>query len=72
MGNRIDAQAGDMTQLTFADETFDAIWSEGAIYNIGFGKGLSEWRRFLKPGGIIAVTDASWLTLDRPSEIADF
>ncbi|MBS7351439.1 MAG: methyltransferase domain-containing protein [Muribaculaceae bacterium] len=72
LGNRIDAQTGDMTQLTFADETFDAIWSEGAIYNIGFGKGLSEWRRFLKPGGIIAVTDASWLTLDRPSEIADF
>ena len=49
LGSRIDAQTGDMTQLTFADETFDAIWSEGAIYNIGFGKGLSEWRRFLKP-----------------------
>ena len=32
LGSRIDAQTGDMTQLTFADETFDAIWSEGAIY----------------------------------------
>ena len=30
------------------------IWSEGAIDNIGFEKGLSYWRGFLKKGGYVA------------------
>jgi len=68
----ISGLTGDMTALTFDDESLDLIWSEGAIYNIGFEKGLKEWRRFLKPGGYIAVTEASWFTPERPTEIETF
>ena len=50
----------------------DLIWSEGAIYNIGFERGLNEWRRYLKPGGYIAVSESSWFTDERPAEINDF
>jgi ubiquinone/menaquinone biosynthesis C-methylase UbiE len=50
----------------------DLIWSEGAIYNIGFERGLKEWRKFLKPGGYIAVTENTWFTEERPAEIQDF
>jgi SAM-dependent methyltransferase len=60
-----------MDDLPF-DEEFDLIWSEGAIYNIGFERGLNEWRKFLKSGGYIAVTEASWFTTKRPAEIEDF
>jgi SAM-dependent methyltransferase len=48
---------GNMENLPFQEEEFDLIWSEGAIYNIGFERGLNEWRKFLKPGGYIAVSE---------------
>ncbi|MDD2381676.1 MAG: class I SAM-dependent methyltransferase [Mariniphaga sp.] len=63
---------GSMDNLSFHEEELDLIWSEGAIYNIGFEKGLNEWRKFLKTGGYIAVTEASWFTEKRPVEIEDF
>lgn len=33
---------------------------------------VAAWRRLLKPGGFVAVTDAAWLTDERPEEIARF
>ncbi len=62
----------DGTFFPFNDEEFDLIWSEGAIYNIGFEKGLNYWNRFLKRGGYIAVTEACWFTETRPEEINSF
>jgi SAM-dependent methyltransferase len=61
-----------MDNLFFENEELDLIWSEGAIYNIGFEKGLNEWRKFLKKGGCIAVSEASWFTEKRPEEIDKF
>ena len=46
--NRIVAKEMLMESLTFKESSFDVIWSEGAIYNIGFEKGLSLWRKYLK------------------------
>jgi len=63
---------GSMDNLSFQDEELDLIWSEGAIYNIGFERGLKEWRKFLKTGGYIVVSEASWLTEKRPVEIDEF
>lgn len=54
------------------EEELDLIWSEGAIYNIGFVKGLKEWNKFLKKGGYIAVSEASWFTEERPKEIQEY
>lgn len=70
--HRVTGVVGSMDALPFQNESLDLIWSEGAIYNIGFVRGLEEWRRFLKPGGYIAVSEASWFTRDRPSEIDTF
>jgi len=70
--DKVKGVTGSMDKLPFRDESLDLIWSEGAIYNIGFVKGLKYWRRFLKPGGYIAVSEASWFTKDRPDEINDF
>jgi len=69
---KIYAMTGDMGELTFEEKSFDAIWSEGAIYNVGFQRGMNEWYPFIKTGGYIAVTDATWLTEHRPKEIEDF
>lgn len=70
--NRVVGEVGSMERLSFQDETLDLIWSEGAIYNIGFERGLQEWRKFLKPGGYMAVSEASWFTEKRPAEIDRF
>jgi ubiquinone/menaquinone biosynthesis C-methylase UbiE len=70
--NRVRGVVGSMENLPFRDEELDVIWSEGAIYNIGFERGLNEWRKFLKKGGYIAVSEASWFTEERSSEIEDF
>lgn len=69
---RVKASVGLMDELKFENEELDLIWAEGAIYNIGFEKGLQEWRKFLKAGGYIAVSEASWFTNERPKEIDDF
>ncbi len=70
--DRVKGVTGSMDKLPFRDESLDLIWSEGAIYNIGFVRGLQYWRRFLKNEGYIAVSEASWFTKDRPDEINDF
>ena len=69
---RVDGVVGSMDHLSFQNEELDVIWSEGAIYNIGFERGINEWRKFLKTGGFIAVSEASWFTEKRPDEIDRF
>jgi len=66
---RITTQKGSMESLPFADGSLDLIWSEGAIYNMGFAKGIEAWRRFLRPGGVLAVSEITWLQPDPPKEI---
>ena len=46
--NRLTVKEMDMEQLAFAPESVDVIWAEGAIYNIGFSRGIREWRPLLK------------------------
>ena len=69
VADRITTHAESMDALSFAAETFDAIWSEGAIYNLGFAAGIEAWRRYLKPNGILAVSELTWLTDERPQEL---
>ena len=69
LARRIETLAASMDTLSFEAGSLDAIWSEGAIYNIGFETGIKAWRPFLKPGGILAVSELTWLTGERPAEI---
>lgn len=70
--NRVKGVVGSMAELDFQLNELDLIWCEGAIYNIGFEKGLNYWNKFLKKGGYVAVTEASWFTEERPDEIFNF
>lgn len=67
--DRITTLAASMDALPFEQASLDAIWSEGAIYNLGFENGVQTWRPFLKPGGILAASELTWLTHERPDEI---
>ncbi len=61
-----------MSALDFPDASFDAIWSEGAIYIMGFETGLRGWKRLLKPGGCLAVSELTWLRPAAPEEITAY
>lgn len=61
-----------MDDLPFKKGELDLIWSEGAIYNIGFDKGLKKWKDYLKVGGYLAVSEITWITQSRPKELEKF
>jgi ubiquinone/menaquinone biosynthesis C-methylase UbiE len=69
---RIKTLEKSMEQLPFDNEEFDVIWSEGAIYNIGFEVGIKKWKNYLKSGGFLAVSEITWTTNSRPQEIEEF
>jgi hypothetical protein len=69
---RVQGLVGSMAELDFKGESLDLIWSEGAIDNIGFAKGLEYWKGFLGPSGHVAVTCPSWLSDERPAEVESF
>ena len=71
MADRISTLACSMDNLPFADEELDVIWSEGAIYNIGFEKGIANWRPYLKAGGLLVASEITWITDSPPQELHD-
>ena len=36
---------------------------------MGFAAGVRTWREFLKTGGVLAVSEITWLTDQRPAEL---
>ncbi|MFP2926344.1 SAM-dependent methyltransferase [Pyxidicoccus sp. 3LG] len=68
----IETRQADMGALELPTGSVDLLWSEGAIYHLGFGPGLRRWRPLLAPGGCAAVTECTWLTDTRPADVARF
>lgn len=61
-----------MKEMDFENETFDLIWSEGALYNMGFDSGLKKCYELLKDGGCLGVSELVYITDQRPDEIAQY
>jgi SAM-dependent methyltransferase len=72
LNKRIHVLNQSMKELKFPPASFDLIWSEGAIYIMGFEAGLRAWKPLLKPGGYIAVTELTWLKHDPRAEVKEF
>ena len=70
--NKIKPFNCPMKKLSFEENIFDLIWSEGAAYLIGFDNALEYWKNFLKPDGYLAVTEIVWLKQDQPQELKQF
>ena len=71
VADRIETREESMDALSFEVESLDLIWSEGAIYHMGFTAGIEAWKPFLRPGGVLAVSEITWLRPDPPKEIWD-
>lgn len=70
--DRVTTLEKSMDDLPFAPASLDVIWSEGAIYQMGFAAGVSAWYEFLKPGGYLVLSEITWITRDRPAAVAEF
>jgi serine/threonine-protein kinase HipA len=68
----VDARLGDFSELAEPPGSVDLLWSEGAIYTLGFRAGLELWRPLLREGGLAAVSEATWLTAAPEPEPAAF
>ncbi|MDD9942155.1 MAG: class I SAM-dependent methyltransferase, partial [Myxococcales bacterium] len=66
---RIKPMVGDIAQPGLPPESFDLVWSEGALYNVGIEKALRVCRGSLRSGGYLAFTDAVWRKEDPPPEV---
>lgn len=70
--SRIQVILGDMCDLGFEGGSFDIVWSEGALFVMGFQAGLAACFDLLVPGGFLAVSELCWLELDPPDECRAF
>ena len=55
LSRRVEALKLSLYEMKFPDETFDVVWSEGVVGNIGFETSLQEWRRLLKHNGYLVI-----------------
>jgi SAM-dependent methyltransferase len=69
VSHRVTAVNASMAALPFRNESFDLLWSEGAIYILGFREGLTAWKPLLAADGYIAVTEPCWLRTDIPADV---
>ncbi len=70
--DRIRTTKQSMMEMDFREETFDLIWSEGALYIMGFENALRKCRELLKSGGFLAATEVCWLRTDPPQDLREF
>lgn len=66
---KIKTLCASMDSLPFENGQFELIWSEGAIFIIGFEKGLKTWKPLVKKDGFIVVSDAVWFEPEPPNEL---
>lgn len=69
LGERIHPLVGDIGKSDHEPESFDLVWSEGALYNIGIEEALRLYHPVVKPGGYFAFTEAVWRKDDPPEEV---
>lgn len=72
--DRVTAQIGDMNALGLPPESFDLVWCEGAMFVLGFERGLRTLRPLLRGPGLVVVSEATWLVPieEVPREVREF
>jgi len=61
-----------MLDMDFDVNTFDIIWSEGALYSMGFQNGLRRCHQLLKNNGYLAVTELVFLSPNPPAPLIQY
>jgi len=57
----VDARVASLTALPYPDGAFDAVWCANSLEYLAddaYGAALAEFRRVVRPGGLVAVKDS--------------
>lgn len=71
LSDRVEARVGDMSELDLLSDSFDLVWSEGALYNMGLTSALPMCADLIRPGGYLAFTEAVWRTTNAPPDVRE-
>jgi ubiquinone/menaquinone biosynthesis C-methylase UbiE len=64
-GLPVELAVADATTLPFPDESFDVVVARHVIWNLPEPqRGLDEWLRVLRPGGLLALVEGKWADND--------
>ncbi len=69
LANRVFPRVGDIAHPQEPPESFDLVWSEGALYNLGLERALPICRDMLRPRAYLGFTDAIWRKQSPPPEV---
>ncbi|GAA2607089.1 class I SAM-dependent methyltransferase [Actinomadura fulvescens] len=72
LAGSITTRCADMTDLPFRDGSFDLVWAESSVYNVGFDTALRAWWRLLAPGGTLVLTECEWTAAEVSPEARAF
>ena len=61
-----------MFDMDFEKKSFDIIWSEGALYIMGFQNGLKRCHRLLKDDGSMAVSELVVTAPNPPDAVTEY
>ncbi len=65
--------AGDVYQLEFADAEFDVVYANQLLQHLTDPvRAITEMRRLLRPGGLLAVRDADYATMSPYPKFPEF
>lgn len=64
MADRVTTRRASMTESGLAPGSLDLIWSEGAVFTVGYDDALVAFRALLRSGGLVVVSELAWL--ERP------
>lgn len=68
----VQPRKGSIANLPDAVQSYDLIWSECGVRQIGLEKALGLWEPLMRNRGIMVIGDCSWILPDPPEEAADF
>jgi sarcosine/dimethylglycine N-methyltransferase len=60
LDGRVRMEVGDVNNLSFGDEGFDAVICQAVMMFVNQEKALAEVRRVLKKGGVFSGLEFSW------------
>ncbi len=72
LSGQITIRNQSMSELSDPDGAYDLVWCEGAVFIMGFEAGLRAWRRLLRPGGVLGLSESVWLTDTPPAAARAF
>jgi SAM-dependent methyltransferase len=69
LSNKIRPMVADIAEPGLPPASFDLVWSEGALYNVGIENALRICHGLLRAGCYLAFTDAVWRKENPPPEV---